>query len=198
MQENAFDSNGLATGGEKTVMLGDISQLPGLATGMPAPSPQQSGKLVIFVPETEPILFELMPGITTVGRGMENHLVLGDPYASRKHLVITCKDGFFAFEDTGSDNGTVVNGQRAVGAPLKTGDVIEIGSVQMRFVQGDVMPQHRARPAPTSPASTGTMAPSMPAQPQAGGSKVQLYLLVVLVLATIALIAVMVVIMLGR
>ena len=196
-QNSQFDSSGMAVGGEKTVMLGDLSNLDMTPVAAAPVAPQQSGKLVIFVPETEPIMFELMPGITTVGRGMENHLVLGDPYASRKHLVITCKNGFFSFEDTGSDNGTVVNGQTCKAAPLKTGDVVEIGSVQMRFVQGPVLPQHQARPAPTPPSGgTGTMAPQ-PAQKQ-GGNKGQMILLGVLVLATVGLIAVMVVIMMNR
>jgi len=196
-QNSQFDSSGMAVGGEKTVMLGDLSNLELPPAAAPPVAPQQSGKLVIFVPETEPIMFELMPGITTVGRGMENPLVLGDPYASRKHLVITCKNGFFSFEDTGSDNGTVVNGQTCKAAPLKTGDVVEIGSVQMRFVQGPVLPQHQARPAPTPPSGgTGTMAPQP--SPKQGGNKGQMILLGVLVLATVGLIAVMVVILMSR
>ncbi len=194
-------------------MIQDIQSLLPQQPAAAAMPPAARGKLIIFVPDTDPILFELMPGITTVGRGMENHLVLGDPYASRKHLIVTCKDGAYFFEDTGSDNGTLYNGSRAGNSVLRTGDVIEIGSVQMRFVQGDVLPQHHARPPAAPPggrrqqrghtAQVPTSAPAVQqARPQrvkrSGASKAQVILLASLIAATIGLIIVMVVLYLGR
>jgi hypothetical protein len=209
--QQGFDSNGLAVGGEKTVLIQDVqSLLPPHLAGVQQ-QPGTRGKLIIFVPDTDPIEFELMPGITTVGRGMENHLVLGDPYASRKHMVITCKDGRYSFEDTGSDNGTVYNGRRGSQSPLTTGDILEIGSVQMRFVQGSIGPEHLHRPAPSAPSARGGILPApvggavqplpiqnLGAARKRGPSKMQLFLLVTLIVATLGLIAVMVYIYLGR
>jgi pSer/pThr/pTyr-binding forkhead associated (FHA) protein len=165
-----------------------------LAAKQPA-APEAKGNLVIFVPDTEPITFELMPGITTIGRGIENHLVLGDPYASRKHGVITCKSGSFTFEDTGSDNGTLINGNRGTGGarPLQTGDVIEIGSVLMRFVQGQIQPPHYSPPAPSG---AGVVSPRRAKRGK--GKKTQLYLLIVLVVLTLGMIGAMVVILMNR
>lgn len=209
--QQGFDANGMAVGGEKTVLIQDVQSLlpPHLAGAQQQPGTR--GKLIIFVPDTDPIEFELMPGITTVGRGMENHLVLGDPYASRKHMVITCKDGRYSFEDTGSDNGTVYNGRRGAQSVLTTGDILEIGSVQMRFVQGSIGHEHLQRPAPSAPSARGGILPApvgggvqplpiqnLGAARKRGPSKTQLFLLVTLIVATLGLIGVMVYIYLGR
>jgi hypothetical protein len=187
-------SNDMASG-QNTVILQADAALQALQAHEAAQSVPEhlKGKLLIFVPETDPIMFDLLPGITTVGRGMENHLVLGDPYASRKHMFITCRSGEYTFEDSGSDNGTILNGQAGHTKVLETGDVIEIGSVQMRFIQGPVQGAHYQRPIPSprpdSAAGTGVITGSVAGQRYSTG---QLVLLVFLVLATIGLITAMI------
>ena len=182
--------------GQKTVILRPEQAMAAIEEhqqAAPAPLPPAvQGKLVIFVPDTDPIVFELMPGITTVGRGMENHLVLGDPYASRKHMMITHRDGQYQFGDTGSDNGTQVNGGRCSSKVLQTGDVVEIGNVMMRFVMGDVRPEHQARPSATPPAKRGQGAPRSRRRKKKKKSQAQLIMLLTLVMATIGLIVMMV------
>ncbi|MCA9562406.1 MAG: FHA domain-containing protein [Myxococcales bacterium] len=204
-----FDSNNMAIGGEKTVIIQDLPSEalpPGMGAnqlhaGPSAGASTSRGWLMIFVPDLEPIPFELLPGITTIGRGMENHLVLGDPYASRKHMMITCRSGQYFFEDTRSDNGTMLNGQMTQRKQLATGDVIQIGSVSMRFVAGDIQPHHHQRPA--APSRTATVPAPPPQAPVAqtksgGGNKAQVILLSLLVVATLALIAVIVVLAMSK
>jgi hypothetical protein len=200
MHENSdenYDTQGMALGGEKTVMIGDISQID-----LPqAPPLEQRGKFLIFVLDTDPILFELMPGITTVGRGMENHLVLGDPFSSRKHFAVTCLDSVYSFEDIGSDNGTLVNGHIMTHKTLETGDLLEVGNVLMRFVAGAVQDSHKQRPSPSAPIGQNYLAgPNMMSQApsQYKSQTTQMVLIGLLLLGTLALFAVLAYLLMNR
>jgi hypothetical protein len=73
---------------------------------------------------------------TTVGRGVENHLVLQDASVSRDHAQLHCRAGRWFIEDLASRNGTRVNGEpmpfgRA--RPLRHGDRISLGTVLLTF-----------------------------------------------------------------
>ena len=73
---------------------------------------------------------------TRIGRAADNEVVLGNPKASRYHAVISASASGYVITDQGSANGTLVNGvpiQQP--CPLHHGDVISIGSEQMRFQQ---------------------------------------------------------------
>jgi len=78
---------------------------------------------------------EVRPGKTyTIGRGIDNDLVLTDIAVSRKHFDIRSENGSWVLADRGSGNGTLVN-QRIEDAPftLASGDTIEIGNTAFRF-----------------------------------------------------------------
>ncbi len=78
---------------------------------------------------------EVRPGKTyTIGRGIDNDLVLTDIAVSRKHFDIRNENGSWVLADRGSGNGTLVN-QRVEDAPftLASGDTIEIGNTAFRF-----------------------------------------------------------------
>ena len=51
-------------------------------------------------------------GDTTIGRGVDNHIILADIAVSRKHTLICFEGGQFVVRDLGSGNGTLVNGRR--------------------------------------------------------------------------------------
>lgn len=72
----------------------------------------------------------------TVGRSSGNDLVLVDPEVSRRHIRITRRADGFAVEDTGSTNGTFVNGQRITHLTLlQDGDTIDLGdTVRLRYM----------------------------------------------------------------
>jgi hypothetical protein len=107
------------------------------------------GNLVIFVPGNTPVEFSLRPGVTNVGRDRTNHLVLSDPYCSRKHLRIKCQDGRWSVRDNGSDNGTSHNGrplEEHLDTEIGHFDEIQVGSTVMRFVRGDIVSDARVPP----------------------------------------------------
>lgn len=115
------------------------------------------GHLLIFVPGNPPVEFTLRPGVTNIGRERTNHLVLSDPYCSRKHLRIKCQDGRWEVRDNGSDNGTLLRGgpmAKQQDIALSTGDEIKVGSTVLRFVEGTIEDAHRVAPA-TGPVPQG-------------------------------------------
>ena len=75
-----------------------------------------------------------LDAITTLGRDVNNAIVIEDPFASSEHAVLTFRGRSWYVEDLGSTNGTFVNG-RAVAAvsPLGFGDEVSIGQVRLRL-----------------------------------------------------------------
>jgi pSer/pThr/pTyr-binding forkhead associated (FHA) protein len=61
-------------------------------------------------------------------------VVLEDRSVSRRHAVITCRDGEAVLLDDRSLNGVYVNSERVAQATLRDGDQIALGDVQMRFL----------------------------------------------------------------
>jgi pSer/pThr/pTyr-binding forkhead associated (FHA) protein len=71
---------------------------------------------------------------TTLGRAVDNAVVLEDPAVSSHHAIIHWSAGDFILEDRGSANGTYVNGQQLTSArSLQPGDEIRLGDTLMIF-----------------------------------------------------------------
>jgi HD-GYP domain-containing protein (c-di-GMP phosphodiesterase class II) len=69
-----------------------------------------------------------------MGRERFNDLLLDDPQASRHHAVIYSDgDGVFYVEDLQSRNGTFLGEQRVLKSRLGTGQVVRIGSTELRL-----------------------------------------------------------------
>lgn len=71
--------------------------------------------------------FVLQAGENSIGRGIDNDVILSDIAVSRRHLLIIDDGEALHLQDLGSGNGTEVNGRRAQQADLKHRDRIEIG-----------------------------------------------------------------------
>lgn len=72
--------------------------------------------------------FELNQSIVTIGRDVANTIVINDAEISRKHVRIMSQAGGFVIEDTGSTNGTYINGQRLMGPHLlRPGELVVLG-----------------------------------------------------------------------
>jgi len=74
---------------------------------------------------------------TTFGRGADNDYRFADDSGmSRAQAVIAVEGGRFVLRDQNSTNGTLVNGNTVVEIDLKTGDIIEMGEIQLEFLGG--------------------------------------------------------------
>lgn len=71
--------------------------------------------------------------VLTIGRLGDRDLVLDDLDVSRRHAEIRRHGTTYRLIDTGSANGTVVNGQRIAEHQLADGDEIRLGGVTMTF-----------------------------------------------------------------
>ena len=105
----------------------------------------------------------MQPGIT-IGRDVQNDIVLEDPAVWRSHARIAVeRDGLIIYD--ASTNGTLVNGSRITGAaPVGEGDELQFGASRF-FVERVVL-------------STGSLsrnAPPQPALSNRGHSKARLF-----------------------
>lgn len=72
--------------------------------------------------------YPLIEGATaTIGRLADNDICIRERHVSRRHAVISYRDGIFTINDLGSANGTFVNDKRLLGLfPLAAGDRIRL------------------------------------------------------------------------
>src|SRR6266542_3156334 len=70
----------------------------------------------------------------TIGRHSSNAVQLADQRASRYHCVIEKSNEGLVVRDLDSSNGTMVNGRIIKSVRIGDGDVIQIGSTQLKVV----------------------------------------------------------------
>jgi hypothetical protein len=68
-----------------------------------------------------------------IGRSADCAVHLSDTSVSRRHAELRPAGSGWAITDLGSTNGTRVNGATATSRPLRDGDTITVGDVQLRF-----------------------------------------------------------------
>jgi hypothetical protein len=75
-----------------------------------------------------------LDAIATIGRDVNNAVVVEDQFVSAEHAILTFRGRAWYLEDLESTNGTFVNGAPVDGVtPLGFGDVIQIGQVRLRL-----------------------------------------------------------------
>ncbi len=117
---------------------GVVDPLVGVAPGMPqaytgAPAPKLIGKAGTFTGT----IFPLGGPLIQIGRDTSCDVPLAsDANVSRRHATITSDGGTFSIADSGSSNGTFLNGTRLAAGevkPIAPGDEIHIGNTRFRF-----------------------------------------------------------------
>ncbi len=84
-----------------------------------------------------------------VGRALECAIRTDDAMVSRKHSQIRMEGGRFVVEDLGSSNGTHVNNARVTKQALAHNDVVQCGSLWLRYVEdGPLQMPQQAQPGP--------------------------------------------------
>lgn len=99
-----------------------------------SPLPAQSGTFALVDLRSGQV-HPLQPGPNSIGRSPKSRVVLDDPAISRRHAVLMVyEEGNCEVGDAASRNGVRVNGRRlAPVAPLKPGDVLQIGDFRLLF-----------------------------------------------------------------
>jgi pSer/pThr/pTyr-binding forkhead associated (FHA) protein len=84
-------------------------------------------------------LFPVRSGELTLGRSTYASILVNNPLASREHAIIRFVRGRLEVVDLGSKNGTLVNGERIVGARrIDAGDQVKIGTDVIDIVRASV------------------------------------------------------------
>jgi adenylate cyclase len=91
-------------------------------------------RLIIERPGAPPRLYELKEGSTIhIGRAASNDITLPHSSISRSHALLEGKHEAWVLTDQRSANGVLLNGVRVERAELKSGDIIGLGEVKLRF-----------------------------------------------------------------
>lgn len=79
-------------------------------------------------------VFPLNKPLTSIGRDLDNTLVLVDKTISRRHAQIVQQGGQYFIIDLDSVGGTWVNGKRVTqSTPLRSGDIITLANTAISF-----------------------------------------------------------------
>ena len=84
-----------------------------------------------------PQRFKLGGGVYGLGRNVTNEIVLDDKEVSRHHARLLVDGDLVLIEDLQSGNGTFVEGQPVLDAPLRIGDSVEIMPFTLRIANGE-------------------------------------------------------------
>ena len=71
--------------------------------------------------------------LLSIGRGLNNDIILEDTRVSRHHAQLRYRARRFWITDLGSTNGTFVNGEQVAERALRDGDIISLGGLELTF-----------------------------------------------------------------
>jgi hypothetical protein len=109
--------------------------------------------LTITRPDLPEIVYILEQEYTHLGRGANNEIPLPYPSISNRHCVFVQSGPDMVLRDLNSSNGTYVNNELISEVVLRPGDLIQTGTVAIKFEPGVKRPKLNApaTPAPQSP-----------------------------------------------
>jgi FHA domain-containing protein len=132
---------------DERTRLGEPSSRPRMVApvaGVPAPhapsGPLPQGVVAHLAVQSGALAgrtFPLRFADVTLGRALDNDVVLDSNDVSRHHVRIEPAGTLLRLIDLGSTNGTRVNGRRVSEHLLRNGDLVELGSTQLLFRVGD-------------------------------------------------------------
>ncbi len=100
----------------------------------------------------------LLVGPIVIGRDPSCHISDLDPLLSRRHAEFVPRPSGLLVRDLGSRNGILVNGSKVPEKLLTSGDVVQLGHLQLRYVEEEVTELHDLRHVEdTEPHESATM-----------------------------------------
>ena len=85
--------------------------------------------------------YPLDKAVITIGRMLDNDLVIDDPRVSRHHAQLRAVDGHYVLTDTNSTGGIFVNGRRVTQTILYPNDSISLAGFILIFHQDEPPPR---------------------------------------------------------
>ena len=76
---------------------------------------------------------ELKVDKTTVGRVEDNAFQIAEPSVSSHHCEVLLRGNDIVVKDLNSTNGTYINGQKVTESPIKPGQILRLGQIEMRL-----------------------------------------------------------------
>lgn len=90
--------------------------------------------------------FELKSERTTVGRLEDNAFCIPEPSVSSHHCEVIWRGNQVLVKDLNSTNGTYIDGNAITEAPLKPGQILRLGQIELRLDDGTTpAPQPKKR-----------------------------------------------------
>ncbi len=68
----------------------------------------------------------------TLGRALDNDVILDDTAVSRHHARLVPRVGYWLLEDLGSTHGCFLNNRRVTSVPVRAGDRVRLGTTELR------------------------------------------------------------------
>ena len=90
-------------------------------------------KLVILSEGMTGRSFDLTMDKTTIGRLEDNAFPIVDPSVSSHHCEVLLRGSDVVVRDLNSTNGTYIEGEKITESPLKPGQILRLGQIQIRM-----------------------------------------------------------------
>ena len=90
-------------------------------------------KLVVLSAGMTGRTHELRADKTTIGRVEDNTFQIAEPSISSHHCEVLVKGSDFIVRDLNSTNGTFVNSEKITESPIKPGQVLRLGQIEIRL-----------------------------------------------------------------
>lgn len=143
---------------------------------------QLPDRLVVVQGPSVGNVYPLMEQKLLIGRGEECQIALDDASVSRVHVEVLRTEHGLMILDQGSSNGLRINGADLPSAMLRSGDVVELGDVRLKFVPAGV------EDVVTQAAPLSTRATEVEALPQRrSGRNVVLFAVATVLVVAVAL-----------
>lgn len=97
-------------------------------------------KLVVLSEGLTGKSYELKVEKTTIGRSDDNNFQIAEASVSSHHAEVHLKGKEILVKDLGSTNGTFINGERLTEGTVKPGQILRLGSIEMRLETGEAAP----------------------------------------------------------
>jgi pSer/pThr/pTyr-binding forkhead associated (FHA) protein len=79
-------------------------------------------------------VYPITKEVTTIGRKLDNDIVIAEELVSRSHARIACESRQFVLYDLESTGGTYVNNKRIDRCVLYSGDIILLANIPVMFI----------------------------------------------------------------